>query len=622
MRRPSSTFSALDPAAGRGPSAPGGQPRVGSPAAAPSPAAGPLGAGAVPRAPAPATTSGPVSTTARTAERPVPAGLPTLESSGALGRPRSATGMSAQRPAPAPHALFEKPTADDIDRALAVLTEVDAPAPAAARPPADFSSRLRHTTDAQPTIVESAADVGDAPKASPPRPPDAQPLVVESMPEVGNPPARRTGTRPLFSSPEAEAPDLRRETVPMIPVGDAAAAQRPDDVAAEAWVDSGPTRVGGLGLEAAMAAAPAGAALEGAAPSPSSTTTFDEPPRAAPTLPVSSGPAVPALVTPKSGGTKPKKRSSAPLFFMVLLLAGAAGGAFLYFTDRWKPGAGASGTTTAANNVGPGEVTSAPAAGAATPTQANPATADAASAAGGGEPAKAAAAPNTPTGEIKAAEPKAAEAKPAEGKIAEGKIADAKPGDTRLTGSGATIASLRARPIAEPENAATPEPIKEAETKPATHSSHRSRHHTTAEATPAVADAAPSAAGDAPRSAGGDSAPSKGSSALKITTSPTGAEVIIDGNAVGRTPYLGADVDPGLPHSIMLKKDGFEDREHMVSSSDWPHAHNGVRTLRLNVKLRAAGGGEAATVKPEDAPAPPSEQTPGLGTTPASPKRE
>ncbi|HTA18700.1 MAG TPA: TIGR02266 family protein, partial [Polyangia bacterium] len=243
VRRPSSTFSALDPAAARAAAAAAsGPPRVGglSPLGAgtqprptvPAAGAAPLGAqpktavpatgsatsdvfGAQPRAAAPATGSGPLSSRARTAETAVPGGIPTLESSGAFGRPRTTTGMNAQRPAPAPSSLFEKPTADDIDRALSVLTEVEGPAPTPVAAPVDFSSRTRRPTDAQPVVLESAPDVGDAP-------------------------SRRTGTRPLFSGTS----EIKVPTIPVATLGEDAEVQEEDD-ATSAWVGSGPTRVGG-----------------------------------------------------------------------------------------------------------------------------------------------------------------------------------------------------------------------------------------------------------------------------------------------------------------------------------------------------------------------------------------
>ena len=94
--------------------------------------------------------------------------------------------------------------------------------------------------------------------------------------------------------------------------------------------------------------------------------------------------------------------------------------------------------------------------------------------------------------------------------------------------------------------------------------------------------------------------------------------MIIDGNSVGTTPYSGGDVDPALPHAITVKKDGYEAYEHMIGGSDWPRPKNGVRTLKLNAKLRSTGGGEGAKPAESDTAAP----APGLGTTPASPKRE
>jgi hypothetical protein len=82
---------------------------------------------------------------------------------------------------------------------------------------------------------------------------------------------------------------------------------------------------------------------------------------------------------------------------------------------------------------------------------------------------------------------------------------------------------------------------------------------------------------------------------------------------------VGSDVDPGSPHAITLKKEGFEDHERMISGSDWPRAKAGVRTLKVNVKLRSTGGGDA----PKPAEAAPSDQPPpGLGTTPTTPSRE
>jgi uncharacterized protein (TIGR02266 family) len=657
VRQPSSTFSALDPAAGRAaqPAPPSGPPRVGglSPlgaaprdpaprtgsgpvavgaaprAAQPATGSGPMRTGAQPRAAASATGSGPVATGAapraalpaaesnplaprtrsRTGENAVPGGIPTLESSGAFGRPRASTGMNAQRPAPAPAALFEKPTSEDIDRALSVLTEIDGPPPAAPAPvPVDFSApaRTRHPTDAQPMVLESATDVGDAPKAPHRRDTDAQPMVLESGPDLGEGVSRRTGTgtRPLFSGGTGEH---RMPTQPVVPIGgpppeafrpeQAAASgageeplldEEEEDGATSAWVSSGPTKVGGPELEAAMKKAGGGPELPKAAP-PS--LTLDVPPPSRPALDGKPAPAAPAAAAPAPAAfhAPPPKRSNAPAMIIVLLLAGAGAGYFL-LKDKIKGGPQTAGTETAPAVGVPG----------AAPAPGENAVADA----GGAVAAQ---------GEAPAAE-KAPEKAP----------------EAKSPTGEATPLTLRARPLGEEMKAPPPE-AKPAEAKPAeAKASERQRRGkrrggggaaaeapaaAPAEAAPVVADVSPGAAEAAAPAA---AAPAQTGIALKISTTPGGAEVIIDGNSVGKTPFQSGDVDPNLPHSITLKKDGFEAHEHMISGSDWPRPKNGVRTLKLNVKLRSAGGGEA---KPAESEAP-AEVPPGLGTTPASPKRE
>jgi uncharacterized protein (TIGR02266 family) len=599
VRRPSSTFSALDPAAARATTTPGRAPAgAQARAAAPTTGTGPLGSqpqatapatgtgplGSQPQAAAPATGSGPVSSTARTAERPVPAGILTLEGAGAFGRPRATTGMNAQRPAPTPHAIFEKPTADDIDRALSVLTEVDGGGVPTPAPPVDFSARIRRPTDAQPLVLESSADVGD-----------------------GAPRRANTGTRPLFSSPDLNVSDPRRSTVPVIPIGDSPDENVEDveeDVkedgeedATSAWIGSGPTRAGGTDEAVAMAEA---ARLAPVVPPTPVAPPPSVPPPGAPTPPAPTlsldGPlptaAAPAIMTPALARPAPKKRSGTPLFILVLLLAAGAGaGGYYYLKGGFKPAS--------------------PPVPAPTPVAESPPTV-------------------TPAVDAQAAAPAAETAAPADGGAAPVAAAEPeRPLPVPPVEHNATPSSLRARPAGEappPEEAKPAEAEVKAKEEPKPEAkpehAHRGKRRAAAnaEAEPAVADVSPKPPGDAPAPPTAD-APVKdsGRAIIKISSAPEGAEVIIDGNSVGKTPYSGNDLDPGLPHSITLKKEGFEDHEHMIGSSDWPRAHNGARTLKINAKLRSTGGGEAA--KPADTTAP-SELTPGLGTTPASPKRE
>jgi hypothetical protein len=90
---------------------------------------------------------------------------------------------------------------------------------------------------------------------------------------------------------------------------------------------------------------------------------------------------------------------------------------------------------------------------------------------------------------------------------------------------------------------------------------------------------------------------------LKITSSPSGADVIIDGNVVGTTPFTSRDVDATAPHGITVKKDGFEPQDRMIGTSDWA-AKKGGPSLKVNIKLRRVGpapaqesGGKASDVE-------------------------
>jgi hypothetical protein len=76
---------------------------------------------------------------------------------------------------------------------------------------------------------------------------------------------------------------------------------------------------------------------------------------------------------------------------------------------------------------------------------------------------------------------------------------------------------------------------------------------------------------------------------LKITSSPAGAEVVIDGIPVGTTPFSSKEIEPLANHAITVKKDGYETHERMISSADWARGRGGAQTLKFNVKLKRAG---------------------------------
>ncbi|MGC4115805.1 MAG: PEGA domain-containing protein [Myxococcales bacterium] len=51
---------------------------------------------------------------------------------------------------------------------------------------------------------------------------------------------------------------------------------------------------------------------------------------------------------------------------------------------------------------------------------------------------------------------------------------------------------------------------------------------------------------------------------LKFDSKPTGAKLIIDDKPVGKTPMQVDDLDPSIPHSVLMQKDGYKDASHTI----------------------------------------------------------
>ena len=101
-------------------------------------------------------------------------------------------------------------------------------------------------------------------------------------------------------------------------------------------------------------------------------------------------------------------------------------------------------------------------------------------------------------------------------------------------------------------------------------------------------------------------APAAAAPIVKITSSPSGAQVLIDGKEVGTTPFVSKEIDPASPHAITIKKDGYEANERMVSGLDWSRPHGASpQTLKVSAKLRRTA--PAAAAPAEAAPAAPKE---------------
>jgi hypothetical protein len=189
-----------------------------------------------------------------------------------------------------------------------------------------------------------------------------------------------------------------------------------------------------------------------------------------------------------------------------------------------------------------------------------------------------------PAGEAKVGEAKVGEAKPGEAKVAE-----AKPGETAAAEPKPTEAKPAEAKPAEPAPAAEAKPadtkVAVADSAAAAKTSKRPRP------VPHKKGVAAGKADDAAGEAGDDSA-----NIVRIISLPTGADVLIDGQAVGKTPFMGKDIDPASPHALTVRKDGFENHEHMVSPGEWIKGKGPGQSLRVTVKLhKSAGGGEAKT---------------------------
>ncbi|HVR64022.1 MAG TPA: TIGR02266 family protein [Polyangia bacterium] len=213
--------------------------------------------------------------------------------------------------------------------------------------------------------------------------------------------------------------------------------------------------------------------------------------------------------------------------------------------------------------------------------------------------AAAPAAPAAPTTES-AGGPKPAEATP--------------PAPVAATAPAAPVAEATPPPppAAPAANPAEPPPTEEHADKPAAPAGKPAPEHKTVlvvgppRRSQASAPAPSEAAGTAPAA---EKPPRQ--HLLKITSSPAGAEVLIDGQSVGSTPYTAKEIDAESPHAVSVRLEGYEPHEHMISASDWTKQKGNLEIAKVSVRLRKL---TPAT------PAPPTEPAPAkIEGTPAEP---
>jgi uncharacterized protein (TIGR02266 family) len=104
----------------------------------------------------------------------------------------------------------------------------------------------------------------------------------------------------------------------------------------------------------------------------------------------------------------------------------------------------------------------------------------------------------------------------------------------------------------------------------------------------------------------GDPASSSGEEVywLYVRSTPTGADVLIDGQVEGKTPFQRRIFDTTRPYALTIRKGGFEPHERMLSASDEWAKKGSLRSLTVNAKLVKARGEDATEA---EAPAPASE---------------
>jgi molecular chaperone DnaK len=560
VRRTSGVFPAVDPAG------------VTKPAIAVAPAADPTaGAEPAPGSNAPRSTSQPFTGSSKTSFLASRASSPPPPAAGGFtNRTRTTTGGSVVRPAPVPSALFEPPTADDIDKALEALHEEAAPGssgrPAAA--PGVVTDELSN----EPTRVVAVADQASGGSAAHAAPADgADDSSAAGAPEssVPEPTAEAEGASELDSSagsapdetaPTAEPAAVRRKIAPEKSMRFRAASapyptlRRRRITFSFVIVAVGTVAIVGVlklhwkerlfpphPAPAPMVAAPVPAALPPAVPAPPTPAPNEPAPsmeNAAPAPGADSAAPSNAATAEGAGGKGATPKSPVPSEGAALpqekpaLAVKPASDQETAHTAEDRPAPKRSGT-----HRHPQE----------TPPEA--------AAEENGSPA--ASTSKAAAGEQATASPKAASGK---------STGEKTPAGEKAPGDKATVA----------EKAAT------------------------AERSAAPADKAPAADDKAvPAEAAAPAPP-----ILKITSSPAGAEVLIDGMTVGSTPYVSKSVDPTAPHTITVKKDGFDPHERMIGGLDWSRPRgNTPQTLKVNVKLHRTPAAAPATPKENGEPA-------------------
>jgi hypothetical protein len=171
--------------------------------------------------------------------------------------------------------------------------------------------------------------------------------------------------------------------------------------------------------------------------------------------------------------------------------------------------------------------------------------------------------------------------------------------------------AAQAEPVKPAPSAARAEPVKPAEKVPTPKPTEAAKP----EENPAQGKHPGQAAGSSKKTAG-KPAPTPGSGQvetvymLKVRSLPVGAQVLIDDEPMGPTPFQRRILDADKSHKVTIRRLGYEPYEHIVTPTDaWAEDGN-TQTMKLVAKLkRTRVQADAPSAVPEAQPAPVPEQS-------------
>jgi len=128
-----------------------------------------------------------------------------------------------------------------------------------------------------------------------------------------------------------------------------------------------------------------------------------------------------------------------------------------------------------------------------------------------------------------------------------------------------------------------------------------------AEIPPAPGEAAAPGDAPAPGATVGSEAATDEVFWLSVRSTPPGADVLIDGQVEGKTPFQRRIFDPNRSYALTIRKPGFEAIERSLGSGEQWIKKGNVRTLTVNARLNPAADTTATEQKPGET-APPAER--------------